>query len=1015
MKQQLTFCGGKIFMETVTPIKIFRTCMYCPLRMAFCFIFLQLVVTKNYGQQSNYIPETPTAAQYEKYITYPVDHSTGAASVTVPLYTIKGAGIEVPVNLSYHTSGVKPSDPSLPVGLGWVINPGARVTRKILGYPDETMPKPPVLKLAEELSPTADLQYLQNLEYGTPPPSSSYTDRYDPDYDIFTYYTGTGITGKFVIKKEGTEYIAIPLIATLDKIKLYTATNLGATSISYFEITDANGIYYRFGNPLTSYSSVILTESMSGSAVSSWLLTDIISTDQAETINFKWTNVKNDVSNYYKQQGASNQVIITDQYSNGVSPYPGDSGHEIGYNDVPQHSYQPTQSYFLSTVIAGIRYKNEEVKFNYTSGILTMLENMEVYSNGVKFRQVDFHRSSFSNTSYLKLDYVSIRDKNDQEVKCYRFGYNETSSFPAWPHLQLDFWGYFNGQISNTTLLPNFSYQTFPWSSSPYNYQISTSSRAAFSGDAQTYILNRITYPTGGKTTYEYESNMINNGGTVTAAGGLRVKKISHWAADGQVAETRSYEYGTNGGGSGPSINPSWYVKTVWICVAQAGLASFPIYRKRVITSEPNERTFIDDYPSVTYPTVTEYIGDANGSNSGKIVYNYSQPPLSRFHSFLHSYDLYGHWGRYWDNPRLEKTTYYKNNQGTYMPVRYTSTIYNTPSVDAIKSIIVRREAYFEQYGAGLQSPMEYEQHFYNYYPSLSSVFQYGTVSFNYGGPVPGITRNVEYAASGDSIVTIQNYNYANNDYRYVKSLSAQNSNGATTTTHYTYPKDYDVGNSPTNSVAQGIKLLKDRNVLAPVIEEYTEVQPGNVIKSGKFTTFKTDKPLTENIFSLNTIASAGTFSPATITSSSHTKSSAYLLKGTFDLYDQFGNLRQVTDDKGISTVILYSYGGKLPIAIIKNATYTSVTAVKSDALINEFASGYPTDTEVNNFLSSLRSSLSLAFITTYTHDVVFGMTSQTDENGRTSYYVYDAAGRLQLVKDKDGNIVKTFDYKYKQ
>jgi YD repeat-containing protein len=1011
MKKLSVLFAREIFIESFMPLEFLKKRMYRSLRMIICFVFLQTLVTKNHGQQSfNYIPQTPIATQYEKYINYPVNHSTGSASIVVPLYAIKAGSIEVPVNLSYHTSGVKPSDPCLPIGIGWTINPGARISRKILGYPDEIIPKPPVVKLAEEISPTADIQYLENLEYeASQNPSSGYTDQYDPDYDIFTYQTGTGVSGKFVIKKQGAEYVAIPIIATKDKIKI------GAGFV-YLEITDANGVCYRFGDPLTSYSAGgALVELGNYVGTSGWMLTDIISADKADTISFKWTNVRNDAGNFYKQRGINDWGVITDSYTiHGLGSGVASEG-DHGYSYTPQRFSQLTESYSLNVVIAGIRYKNQEVKFTYVGGDqgATKLNGMEVYSNGVKFRQVDFHKSLFANSSYLKLDSVSIQDKSAQTVNRYRFGYNETWSFPLWPHRKLDFWGYYNGQ-DNQSLMPNFSYYVVPGSSQDYYYSFSTASRAAFSDYAQTYILNRVTYPTGGKTTYEYESNMFkgDGGGSPTPAGGLRVKKISHWASDGQLAETRSYQYGTDGGGDGSKMDPMWYVKTSWTCwhYSWGGQVSYyPMFRKRIIGSEPNETIFIYDYPSVTYRTVTEYIGDANGNNSGKIVYNYSQAELLPVHSFQYSQEFYGYWGKYWDNPRLLKTTYYKNSQGTYVPVRYTSTIYNTPSTDTIKSIILRRYAYFDVGGLSY-----YEQNFNQYWMTLPTVFQYGTVYFNYGGPAPGITRNVEFTASGDSIVTIQNYDYANNDYRYVKSVATQNSNGVTTTTHYTYPKDYDVGTSPTNSVAQGIKLLKDRNVVAPVIEEYTEVQPGNKIKSGRFTTYKTDKPLPENMYVLGTGA-ASNFSPATITSSVHNKSSLYDLKNTFDLYDPYGNVRQFVDqNEGINTVLLYSYGGQHTIAVIRNATYASVASVLGgDAAINSFASSYPTDAQVNNFVSSLRSSLPQAQITTYTYQPLVGMTSQTDIVGRTTTYHYDAFGRLSYVKDKDGNVVKRICYNY--
>ena len=52
--------------------------------------------------------------------------------------------------------------------------------------------------------------------------------------------------------------------------------------------------------------------------------------------------------------------------------------------------------------------------------------------------------------------------------------------------------------------------------------------------------------------------------------------------------------------------------------------------------------------------------------------------------------------------------------------------------------------------------------------------------------------------------------------------------------------------------------------------------------------------------------------------------------------------------------------------------------------------------------------------ISTYTYSPLIGMTSQTDPNGVTTYYEYDSFGRLQYVKDDQGNILKMYDYHYR-
>ena len=54
------------------------------------------------------------------------------------------------------------------------------------------------------------------------------------------------------------------------------------------------------------------------------------------------------------------------------------------------------------------------------------------------------------------------------------------------------------------------------------------------------------------------------------------------------------------------------------------------------------------------------------------------------------------------------------------------------------------------------------------------------------------------------------------------------------------------------------------------------------------------------------------------------------------------------------------------------------------------------------------------AQMTTYTYDPLIGITSVADPNGEITYYEYDAFNRLKNVKDYQGNIVKNFQYNYR-
>jgi YD repeat-containing protein len=53
------------------------------------------------------------------------------------------------------------------------------------------------------------------------------------------------------------------------------------------------------------------------------------------------------------------------------------------------------------------------------------------------------------------------------------------------------------------------------------------------------------------------------------------------------------------------------------------------------------------------------------------------------------------------------------------------------------------------------------------------------------------------------------------------------------------------------------------------------------------------------------------------------------------------------------------------------------------------------------------------SLMTTYTYAPLIGLTGQCDPSGKIIYYSYDGLGRLKLIKDQYGNILKRYDYQY--
>lgn len=103
------------------------------------------------------------------------------------------------------------------------------------------------------------------------------------------------------------------------------------------------------------------------------------------------------------------------------------------------------------------------------------------------------------------------------------------------------------------------------------------------------------------------------------------------------------------------------------------------------------------------------------------------------------------------------------------------------------------------------------------------------------------------------------------------------------------------------------------------------------------------------------------------------------------------------------------------PLSILSNATHSEVqAALGGPAVIERLRSFGVPETYVKEKTSLLRTGLPRAQVATYTYHSLYGMASMTDAKGVIEHYEYDAFGRLSLIRDHQGNIVKTFCYNYK-
>ncbi len=151
-----------------------------------------------------------------------------------------------------------------------------------------------------------------------------------------------------------------------------------------------------------------------------------------------------------------------------------------------------------------------------------------------------------------------------------------------------------------------------------------------------------------------------------------------------------------------------------------------------------------------------------------------------------------------------------------------------------------------------------------------------------------------------------------------------------------------------------------------------------------------------------------------------------------YHAYDAKGNPTEISKKDGTHIVYIWGYNQTQPIAKIENATLSQVNLAIStlhsdyNTLVKiQDASNADNDRTIGEVgkegvlrtaLGALRIVLNLSEsqITTFTYDLLIGVTSVTDPRGQVIYYEYDSFNRLWLVKDSEGNILKENQYNYK-
>ncbi|OQP67841.1 hypothetical protein A4R26_32585 [Niastella populi] len=940
---------------------------------------------------------------------------TGLTDISIPLHTISGRRLTLPMSISFHASGRMANEINGVLGMRWTLNCGGLVTRTVKGFPDEwSNLSPYVVNPSNE--PSFDDLYSACPDGRTPGSGKPF---YNSEFDIFSYALPNGKQGHFILKSQNG--VKVPMLIPYAPIKIEvvpSANNYGL--LDRIEITDVDGTKYHFGklavateNAIESIPEWDHNTPIHGSIPTAWYLTSIVSNDVTDTISLTY------YSRYENMETAAQHAKIFDRRrSSSVIYVPEECEHDPYLCDMmsrlgPMYYWEQSPNFEMEMVtntryvptLNGVQFNGGSVSFNY---INDFLDEIIIKRDAIPYKKIKFNLTNTGDVLY-HLDSLTFygEDQNIINEK-YSFGYYEGISGLD-PNAKKDWWGNFSMYVNN--LLP---YQ--PAEPVSYFSNWGGNKDVGFvdvqrAGDADSKVrgmLKTITYPTGGQTEFVYEGNRYNYGD----AAGLRIAEIKSNPVFGKTIH-KTYKYGINENGYGyineylrPGSNSRKELSVVesnamhyweytaliggdhpfpWIMYEQMG------FRMRDYLSDPYI-TFDFEGSQVKYDAVTEYVME-DGYPKQKTQSLYSWGDNAQLIDFIvHDQNEPIYYPRKFSDPQnaclkpvmTGKTTYkYSNNQ--FEPVRKETYGYGFLEKDEAWDMPVYAHTSVAWARSGSDGGDHYNT-MKNYHNTDCSVYGYGYRKYKSGSQVLYNTTIEEFTPAG-TIVTQKNMDYE--DFNHLlRSEEVTNSKNEVVKTTYSYPKDFE-SISPYNEMV-------NRNIINPIIEQ---VQVNTSLNKEVART-KTNY----NLWQSNTL-----IQPATIQRSIY--GNALETEAAINEYDIKGNILQVTGKDGVVTAYVWGYDQKYPVAKIIGSSYADAISQSGVdlAIVNNATLS---DATIRAELHKLRT-LANCFVSTYTYKPMTGMTSETDPDGRTIYYEYDLFGRLSLTRDKDNNILKKYAYDY--
>ncbi len=493
------------------------------------------------------VPPSPDAAAIGKFGDIQVSTYTGIPNISIPLYEVKSRDISIPISLSYHAAGIKVEEEASWVGLGWALNASFAITRTVRGNDDfstdPNKPGYPYCGMPNEATITTGP--------GLGELASTCSGAIDGLPDVFNF-SFMGSSGKFFLKKKtsGNDPIRVmmdnndeKISITYDEGQTWTITNKegykGVFSVKEYSRPLSGSV----PNPLVGVPAATSWDQYPAipDIITTWYIDDITS-PTGEFVDFVYDNSS------YSSLGiaslADHANVLTAVASNAYVnnylmgiPYP---AHDLGSNTfagfVTPISYSASYQVSYPRYLSEIYFSNGKVKF-----ITSQRDDMQEYTTGGKPQKLDrieilnwnwneykvvksfdfgylyYNSDAIANTYQLKrLKLNKVTEKGGAiEKKPYLFNYegdlpNGNNPLPPKNSAARDHWGYYNGKLQNNTVrngIPSLIPEMNLSGQDGLIIIIKGADRNSDEVSTKAGVLNKITYPTGGTTEFQYELN----------------------------------------------------------------------------------------------------------------------------------------------------------------------------------------------------------------------------------------------------------------------------------------------------------------------------------------------------------------------------------------------------------------------------------------------------------------------------------------------------------------------------